>query len=321
MKSFDRKLEEIEALRTAPEASAREQLRRALKDRSNYVVGKAAAIAGDRQLQSLEPDLLAAFDRFMTNPVKSDPQCWAKNAIAKALKNLEYADPAVFLRGISHFQLEPVWGGRQDSAATLRGTCALALVACTLGSFEILTRLTDLLNDPETPVRMDATRAIAQLSAKEGALPLRLKALIGDREPEVTGCCLAALLTLEPQENLGFVAGFLQNPDPDIRLEAAGVLADSREPQAIDLLKEFWEGQTDPEVKRNILKFLAGSPVRSAADFLVSVLQDASSQTAMEALTALAKSRYRATVQDQVAAIVAARQDSNLSSTFDALFG
>ena len=89
MKSFDRKLEEIEALRTAPEESAREQLRRALKDRSNYVVGKAAAIVGDRQLQSLEPDLLAAFDRFITDPVKSDPQCWAKNAIAKTLKNLE----------------------------------------------------------------------------------------------------------------------------------------------------------------------------------------------------------------------------------------
>ena len=48
----------------------------------------------------------------MTDPVKTDPQCWAKNAIVKALKDLNHDDPAVFLRGIEHVQMEPVWGGR-----------------------------------------------------------------------------------------------------------------------------------------------------------------------------------------------------------------
>jgi HEAT repeat protein len=315
--SFDRKLEDIEALRSAPEESAREQLRVALKDRSNYVAAKAAKIAGERQFVSLIPDLLAAFDRFMKDPAKSDPQCWAKNAIAKSLKDLEHADPAVFLRGMAHFQMEPVWGGRKDTAVTLRGTCALAVIGCAIPAFDVLILLTGLLNDPETPVRADAARAIAQLSAREGILPLRLKALIGDAEPEVVGHCLAALLCLAPQDSLPFVAGFLDSDVPDLRLEAAGVLADSREPQALELLKNFWDRQTDPEVKRSILTFLSGSPLPDSAEFLLSVLENTSADLALNALAALSKSRHRTHVHARAAAIVAARRDRSLTKLLE----
>src|SRR5579885_3179243 len=135
--SFDRKLEDIAALRSAPEEAAVAQLRKALKDRSNYAVSKAAAIAGERQLHSLTADLVTAFERFMTHGAQSDPQCWAKNAIAKALKDLEHNDADVFLRGTRHFQPEAVWGPPEDTAITLRGTCALALVGTTARSFDI----------------------------------------------------------------------------------------------------------------------------------------------------------------------------------------
>src|SRR5271165_1096385 len=150
--AFDRKLAEIEALRPAQEETAQAQLRKALKDRNNYAAAKAAAIAGDRGFAALAPDLVAAFDRFLANAVKSDPQCWAKTAIAKALKDLGHSEAEVFFRGTAHVQMEPVWGGRQDTAATLRGTCALALVGTRALSFDILTRLTDLLNDPELQI-------------------------------------------------------------------------------------------------------------------------------------------------------------------------
>lgn len=126
---------------------------------------------------------------------------------------------------------------------------------------------------------------------------MRLKALVGDREPEVVGHCLAGLLSLAPGESLPFVAGFLENRDPDVRLEAAGALAESREPRAIDLLKEFWERQADPEVKRTLLTFLAGSPLPEAADFLLSIAQDASGQFAKDARAALSKSRYRGLIE------------------------
>ena len=318
--SYDRKLEEIEALRSAPEDSAREQLRRALKDRSNYAVAKAAAITAARRFEELLPDLLAAFDRFMMNPVKSDPQCWAKNAVARALKDLGHANAAVFFRGIAHFHMEPVWGGRQDTAATLRATCALALIGSSAGDFEILTRLTDLLNDPEAPVRIDAARAMAQLSAKEGILPLRLKALFGDSDPQVVGHCLAALLALSPQDSLTFVAGFLESRDPDVQVEAAAVLAESREPSAMDYLKEFWEGLADPSRKRTVLQLLAASPLESAAEFLLTVIRDASDETAVAAVNALSKSRYRNQFHLRAAGLVAARKSPSLNSAFHAAF-
>jgi HEAT repeat protein len=292
--AFDRKLAEVEALRHEPEATAQAQLGRALKDRSNYVVGKAAAIVAARHFHDLIPDLRAAFERFLIDPTKTDPQCWAKNALAKALKDMEHADAEVFLRGVTHIQLEAVFGGREDTAATLRGTCAMGLLATHLDSFEIQSYLTDLLNDAEKSCRIDAARAIAQLSARHGALPLRLKALTGDREPEVVGHCLTALLSLGPRIYLPFVGRFLKNSDPDVRIEAAGALAESREPEALPYLKEFWETQIDADVKETLLELLAGSPLESAAEFLLHIARTASEPIAGKAMRALGKSRYRA---------------------------
>src|SRR5207253_2656163 len=148
--AFDKKMEAIDAMRSA------EPLRKALKERNNFLVAKAAGIAGDLGLQELVPDLLAAFDRFLANAVKSDPQCWAKNAIVKALKDLGHDDAAVFIRGMRHVQLEPVWGDVSDTAANLRGACAIALTGCVLDKITLLTHLIDLLADPEKPARIDA---------------------------------------------------------------------------------------------------------------------------------------------------------------------
>src|SRR5262249_42128286 len=226
--AFEKKLQALEALRSAPASpSIVDQLRKALRDRNNYLVSQAAEIVGHLQLESLTADLIDAFDRFLIDPIKTDPQCWAKNAIAKTLKNLEYQDPEIFLKGLSHFQLEPVWGGRSDTAATLRGTCALALIGCRLNPLRVLTHLADALADPEKPVRVDAARAIAQFSQPEGVPLLRLKALSGDLEPEVVGECFAALLGLGSTEAVSFVAQFLERRDAEIRIEAASALGSS----------------------------------------------------------------------------------------------
>ena len=117
--AFERKLEALSFLRCGPSEAAIDPLRKALKDRSNYLVSKAAGLAGELGLNALIPDLTAAFDRFMVDAAASDPQCWDKNAIVKTLKDLNHDDPAVFLRGIEHIQMEPVWGGTADTAMTL----------------------------------------------------------------------------------------------------------------------------------------------------------------------------------------------------------
>jgi hypothetical protein len=93
-----------------------------LAHRNNFIVAKAADLVRDFRMADLVPDLLLAFDRFFENPVKTDPQCWAKNALSRALAAFEYQEPEIFLRGMRHIQMEPVWGGRSDTAGTLRAT-------------------------------------------------------------------------------------------------------------------------------------------------------------------------------------------------------
>jgi hypothetical protein len=107
-RSFEEQLAVLEELRQGPEEARAEALRRALEHRNNFIVAKAADLVRELRLADLEPDLLAAFGRFFDDPVKTDPQCWAKNALSRALAALEDQDEAVFLRGMRHIQMEPV---------------------------------------------------------------------------------------------------------------------------------------------------------------------------------------------------------------------
>ena len=300
--TFERKLEALASLRVAASAEAAvDPLRRALKDRSNYLVSKAAALAGELRLKALTPDLLHAFDRFMVDAAKTDPQCWAKDAIVKTLKDLNHDDPAVFLRGIEHVQMEAVWGSSVDTALTLRGACALALVACSLDRQTILTRLIDRLAD-KTPVRIDAIRALGQCPGPDTVLILRVKALLPDPAFEVTGQCFDALLQTSPADSVPFVARFLTADYPELRVEAAAALASSREPEAIEALKQCFAGRGDPPLKTAILQSLAGSPQLAGAEFLLSVIEEGSTEHARLAAESLAASRFREEFRERVEA-------------------
>jgi HEAT repeat protein len=316
--AFDKKIEALEGLRSSSEPAP--QLRKAIQDRNNYVVSKAAAIAGSLKLDELIPDLAAAFDRFLSDPVKSDPQCWAKNAIAKALKDLGCREARVFLLGIGHVQPEPVWGGQADSAGTLRGTCALALVDCHLDDLVILTHLTDRLADTEAPVRVDAALALAQFGRPEGILPLRLKAGVGDQEPEVIGQCFASLLALAPSESLGFVGQFLNAKKEEVRGEAAAALAQSREPEAFRILMEFYKKKMPAEVRHSLLMALGASPLPEAADFLLTVIQKEAGDFGVTALKALGASRFRHDLRDRVRVIVEEKDEETLRKVFQSEF-
>jgi HEAT repeat protein len=258
--AFDEKIAQIDALRSAP-AHALEPLRKALRDRNNFVCAKAAAVAGELLLRDAIPDLIEAFDRFLKDPAKTDPQCWAKNAIVKALKDLGHADPAVFLRGIAHRQTFI------DAESTLRGACALALVDCSLPREAILIHLADVLADPEMRVRIDAARAIAQLPGMDSVLMLRVKAQAGDAEPAVVGQCFLSLLGIDPRGSIPFVAGFLTAKN-DVRFEAAAALGECPDLLAVQTLIEKWRVERDKEMKRAIVLSLGVSRVPEAKEFL-----------------------------------------------------
>src|SRR5262245_26883585 len=152
-RTLDAKLARLKALRDDPHTpAAQAELKKSLGDRSNYVASRAAEMVRDFELRDLIPDLLVAFERFLVEPVKSDPQVLSKNAIAAGLTKLGHDDADFYANGMRHFQPEPVWGGERDTAAHLRGLCAFGLVQSSCGdAHDVLSRLVDLLADPEKP--------------------------------------------------------------------------------------------------------------------------------------------------------------------------
>ena len=292
-------------------------LRKALGDRINVLVAKAARRAAECQLHDLVPDLVAAFDRLFEKAAERDPQCWGKNALAKALVDLGHRDSAPFLRGAGHIQMEPVWGGQEDTASTLRGTCVLALVACgDLPREKVLRCLVDALCDKSEPVRVEVARALAQMEGEEGALLLRLKARMGDAEPRVTGQVFDCLLQVERGDALDFVAGFLRSKDEAVREEAALALGASRMPAAIEILRTAWGDKKD----ETLLRAISASRLDDAIAFLVELVRNARLKDAAAALEALALHKESAEIRKQVEAAALTRE-RELGELFRARFG
>jgi hypothetical protein len=267
-----------------------EPLRKALTHRNNYIVAKAADLAAKFRLTQLLPELVAAFDRFFTDPVKTDPQCWAKNAISRALAALECQDAEVFLRGIRHIQPEPVWGGSEDTAGTLRSTCALALVQCrSLPETELLHCLMELLVDKVTSVRVDAARAIEQVGSRSAALLLRLRAILASDEPEVLGACYSGILGIEGASAIPWIARFLAGAD-ERAAEAAWAIADQRSPEAFAALRERFATERDNWSQSVLLSAIALTRQQDALDFLFHLIR-AEPRHAEAAVTAILESK------------------------------
>ena len=285
-RSFEDQLAALDALRQQPEESRVEPLRKALAHRNNFIVAKAADLVREFHIAQLVPELLNAFDRFFDNPVKTDPQCWAKNALSRALVGLEHQEPDVFLRGMRHIQMEPVWGGQSDTAGTLRAACALALVQCrTLTDADLLGHLIELADDKDKAVRTEAMRAIEQVGSPPAALLLRLRAVLGSDEPEVLGACYSGILRLEGVKAIPWVARFLATAD-DNAAEAALAIAGTHSPDAFEALRECFGKADDPWWRSVLLSAIALTRQDAALEFLLDLVRTESlnAEAAIEAV-------------------------------------
>jgi HEAT repeat protein len=311
-RKFEEQLAALDALRQLPPEEAIEPLRKALSNRNNFVVGKAADLIRTLNLAQLIPELLTAYDRFFEDPVKTDPQCWAKNAISRALAAFEHQDAAVYLRGMKHIQLEPSYGGASDSAGTLRATCALALVQCrSLIEADLLVHLIELLADKDKSVRAEAVRAIEQVGSHSAALLLRLRAILGsrtnstkldqlldrstdkaaDEEPEVLGACYSGILRIEGPSAIPWVSQFLDGPE-DPAAEAALAIAGTHSPQAFEALRDRFTEESDPWFRSVLLSAIALTRQDAAQEFLLDLVRNESLQAepAIEAILRAAPS-------------------------------
>jgi hypothetical protein len=270
-RGFDAELAALESLREATPADIEPALRKALAHRNNFIVAKAAKMAGEYELRGLTPDLAQAFPRFMQDPGKTDPQCWAKDAIAQTLAAFEYQEPEIFLAGMRHIQLEGSWGGQSDCAGPLRGICCLALVQCRgLSNVEVLTQLTPLFADSELPVRVNAARAVEQIGTDAASLMLRLRAELGSDEPELLGACYTGVLHLAGESGLPWAAKFLRADAPDeTSSEAAFAIADTRSEAAFRLLLSTWKQARDADFRATLLTAIALTRQEAAYEFLL----------------------------------------------------
>jgi HEAT repeat protein len=285
-RSFEEQLAALDSLRQQSPEACVEPLRKALQHRNNFVVAKAADLVRDFQLSQLTPDLLTAFDRFFDNPVKTDPQCWAKNALSRTLAAFEHQDAAVYLRGMRHIQLEPVWGGTSDTAGTLRATCALALVQCrSVHEPDLLAHLVDLFADKDKSVRAEVARAIEHVGSSSSALLLRLRAILGADEPEVLGACYSGILRLEGAPAIPWITRFLASAD-DSAAEAALAIAGTHSPEAFNALRQPFAEASDPWFRSVLLSAIALTRQETATEFLLDLVRTESLQAeaAIEAI-------------------------------------
>src|ERR1700719_1917807 len=94
-KLVEKKLKALNALDPAADRLVQNAtIEKYLADEHFRVVARAATLAGERALHERLPDLLSAYARFLVEPIKQDPHCIAKQAIARALVNLECEDVA-----------------------------------------------------------------------------------------------------------------------------------------------------------------------------------------------------------------------------------
>ena len=244
-------------------------LRQILNSKFSIAIAQAAKVIGDAEVRSLIPELTAAFSKFMMNGAETDPSCKAKQRIAEALYRLDYSEESLFLEGIHFVQKEPNWGGSTDTAAALRGTCALGLVR--MNYRDVMSELADLLADAESEARIGAVRAIAYTANPQAVPLLRYKARIGDPDPQVISECFTGLLSLAPQASLSLIASFLDK-SPEIGEMAALALGESRQPEAFEILRRWWQRTVTSELRLTGLLAIAMLRQDAALDFLLTLV-------------------------------------------------
>jgi len=305
----EKKLDALNALdATADRAVQNEAIKTALADKHYRVVAKGALLAEERSLHERMPDLLTAYARFLHDPVKRDPNCIAKAAIARALVSLECRDVPFYLAGIRYTQPEPVWGGSADTAIDVRCSCALGLVNANY--FRAVPELAALLNDPEARARAGAARAISCGNPREAEALLRFKVLTGDAEPEVLGECFTGLLAIAPEECLPLVAAQLACDNDAVRDFAALALGESRHPGALQYLRNAWDDVlVSPEMRAVLIRAGAVHRTEPAFDWLISIIENGTPVQADVAVDALAVYERNTRLHERVQAALAKRAD------------
>jgi hypothetical protein len=308
--------QKVEAVRAALEDRAAAKnvglLGKTLRAGTGHLVAMIASEldeSDDELLDALED----AFVQLLDDPVKRDPGCRGKVAVAKALDRTERRAYAVFERGVRLVQHEPVWGGKVDTAAELRGTCGMALVHARHP--RALVECALLLADPEMAARIAGARAVAVSGDRLAGEPLlRLRLAIGDGEPEVMGECFGALLELAGVDAIDDVAAQLRSADDAVAQAAALALGGSRLPGVFAVLRAADESLVAGRTRATRLLAMALLRDAEAWAYLLELVASGSRTEAVDAARALLTFRHDDELTARVQAAARARGDAHLAA-------
>jgi hypothetical protein len=320
LKEALQKISELRADGSSEEGIAR--LRKAIQKQAGIVVAKAAEVAAEWNATELAQDLRGAFYRLSENGLEDDPQCWGKTAIIKALYDLAWQDTKVFLDACKTVQPENVYGGKADSATSLR-TAAIQTLAQlpAADALMVVNAIVDLLADESPKVRAEAARACVYCQPALVAPLLRLKIRVGDAEPRVLGVCFDTLLVINPESETVALVLEYATPQPIsqrlsrshdvVQAEATASLASSSLAEAVNTVTKLYTTLSDTQLKRVLLTALGGSPAAEAFNFLCQIVKEKSVNEAKWGLEAL-KPRLDGEGKKMLEAILNERKDDKL---------
>ena len=291
-----------------------------LADKSNLLVAQAAEIMGHSGEDTFIVPLCEAFQRLLSHPqpIIADKLCRAKEAIILALDSLRCADSDPFLAGARYVQMEPVFGGRADTAAALRAHCASALARKHDPEAHFL--LAELLFDKETQPRLAAIKALTYLAGEKSELLLRMKLLGGDTESELLIETMNALLQIDADHSLDFIASFLSSPDNNLVEIAALAIGQSRLEAAFPLLRARWECNSDLTLRKTLLLAIALTRHEKSFEYLLDILKEETETTAVHACDALALFGVDPRYRQRIAEVITQRKNARLSDIFTSHF-
>ncbi|QQE13666.1 HEAT repeat domain-containing protein [Planctomycetota bacterium] len=279
-----------------------------LKHNSSFVVAKTAQLAITKRIQNVGDHLISAYNRFKINPIKRDPGCKAKLAIVQALTEFHAISETIFIHATYCTQMEPVWGGRVDTAGTLR--CAGAAGLMSINYPDVINELARLLCDPERETRAGAAKLIASTGEPTAEPLLRMRILSEESDEEVLPEIFSSIIIISTTTGLEFVSSYLNDQNNPNRANAAALaLGQSKNPKAFDYLLTQFERELDHEYRETLLYAMSMLRIDKANNFLADLIRDENTTTATQAIKALSIFYYDPSIKDLVINAAANRDD------------
>jgi HEAT repeat protein len=284
-------LRQLRAAPDAPQTLAALERLLATPRLHGIVLKSAAALAEQLNAKTLIPALVAALESLLAaDAAKRDPGCEAKTAILKTLLAWDADFPALYVAVSTYHQMAPTFGDPVDSAAEPRGLAALG-ISFTRPPDAILL-LTDLFTDPEKITRAHVAIALGNWRGPEALPLLRLKARLGDDDPETFAEILAALLRHDPHNHLKFVAAFLDTRNLSTIEAAALALGQSKLPTALQPLTDAYPRLRSSSIATTLVMAIGLLRTPDAIDWLLDQLPRATSSEATTLFDALQIHRH-----------------------------